>query len=228
MKPDRIVDYIEKVYGYAVRHTYSRDEADELSQEILLTAIRELPKLRDEDKFEPWLWGVAHNVTKSFSRAASRERERSVYLYDIPDDLPTEDGVGDGDREIHDFLRTKIAMLSKIYRDILILHYYDGLSTKAISEKLGVPEGTVTWRLSQARQKIRKEFHQMNETALRPVRMRIDIYGCGDYDGVRNPFPDVYISDALSQNILYQSYEQPRTVEELAQICGVPATTSRK
>ena len=55
MKPDRIADYVEKVYGYAVRHTYSRDEADELSQEILLTAVRELPKLREEDKFEPWL-----------------------------------------------------------------------------------------------------------------------------------------------------------------------------
>ena len=61
MKPDVIEGYIEKVYGYAIKHTYSREEADELTQEILFTVVRELPKLRDESKFEPWLWGVAAN-----------------------------------------------------------------------------------------------------------------------------------------------------------------------
>ena len=34
MTPDKIEDYIEKVYGYAVHHTYSSDEADELSQDL--------------------------------------------------------------------------------------------------------------------------------------------------------------------------------------------------
>lgn len=61
MKPDVIESYIEKVYGYSIKHTYSREEADELTQEILFTVVRELPKLRDESKFEPWLWGVAAN-----------------------------------------------------------------------------------------------------------------------------------------------------------------------
>ena len=67
MKPEIIEDYIEKVYGYAVNHTYTREEADELSQEILLTVIRKLPKLRDNSKFEPWLWGIANNIASTFS-----------------------------------------------------------------------------------------------------------------------------------------------------------------
>ncbi len=221
MRSDRIKDYIEKVYGYAVRHTYSREEADELSQEILLTAIRELPKLRDDGRFEPWLWGIAKNVTRSFSRTMGKNR--ATYSYDIPEDLTYEQNDADGSEDIYDLLRTKIAMLSKIYRDIIILYYYDGLSTKAISEKLCVPEGTVTWRLSEARKKIKKGFDHMNETALRPVRMSINIYGNGDYDGIRKPYPTVYIDDALSQNILFYSYEQPRTTEELSELCGVPA-----
>lgn len=40
----------------------------------------------------------------------------------------------------------------------------------------------------------------MNETALYPVRMGISIYGNGDYDGKRKPFPSACIDDALSQN----------------------------
>lgn len=221
MTSDRIKDYIEKVYGYAVRHTYSREEADELSQEILLTAIRELPKLREDSRFEPWLWGIAKNVAHSFCRTMGKNR--ATYTYDIPENLAYQENDADGNEELYDLLRAKIAMLSKTYRDIIILYYYDGLSTKAISEKLRVPEGTVTWRLSEARKKIKKGFDQMKETALRPVRLKLDIYGKGDYDGKQKPFPDVYIHDALSQNILYHSYEQPRTVEELSELCGVPA-----
>lgn len=48
-----IESYIEKVYGYAVNRTYTREEADELAQEILFTAVRELPRLREESRFEP-------------------------------------------------------------------------------------------------------------------------------------------------------------------------------
>jgi len=221
MKPEIIEEYIEKIYGYAVNHTYTRDEADELSQEILLTVIGQLPKLRDDSKFEPWLWGVANNVAKSFCRSAGKNRAK--YFYDVLENISYEESDEDETEELYDFLRTKIAMLSEIYRNIIILHYYDGLSTKEIADKLHIPEGTVTWRLSAGRKKLKKEFDGMTETALRPVRMRISIYGSGDYDGKRKPFPSAYIDDALSQNILYYSYEKPCTVEELAKLCGVPA-----
>lgn len=93
MKPEIIEKYIEKVYGYAVNRTFSREEADELAQEILFTAVRELPKLREKDKFEPWLWGVAGNVTKSFRRRLGKQR--TMYSYDTLEQLPYEDGYFD-------------------------------------------------------------------------------------------------------------------------------------
>ena len=213
--------YVEKVYGYATNHTYSRDEADELSQEILFTAIKQLPKLKDESKLEPWLWSIASNVTKSFRRFMGKRR--AMYSYDTLDNMLYEDEYFDDTEEIYDSLRTKIAMLSSIYRDIIILYYYDGLSTKRIAEKLNIPEGTVTWRLSEARKKIKKECDDMNESALRPIKMQIGIYGSGDYDGNKIPFPETYINDALSQNILYYCYEKPLSIEDLAKLCGVPA-----
>lgn len=221
MKQDVIESYIDKVYGYAVNHTYSREEADELAQEILFTVVRELPKLRDESKFEPWLWGIACNVTKSFRR--NMGKQRAMYSYDMLEKLPFEDEDFDEEEEIYDFLRTKIAILSEIYRDIIVLYYYDGLSTKTISKKLKIPEGTIRWRLTEARRKLKKECTQMKETALRPVKMDINIYGNGNYNGKTIPFPTVYIDDALSQNILYYCYEQANSVEELAKVCGVPA-----
>ena len=221
VKQEVIESYVEKVYGYAINHTYSREEADELAQEILFTVVRELPKLRDESKFEPWLWSIANNVTKSFRR--NMGKQRAMYSYDTLEKLPFEDEYFNEEEEIYDSLRTKIAMLSEIYRDIIVLYYYDGLSTKTISEKLKIPEGTVRWRLSEARKKLKKECNDMKETALRPVKMWLDIYGNGNYNGKTIPFPTVYIDDALSQNILYYCYEQANSIEELAKLCGVPA-----
>lgn len=221
MNSDILEQYVERVYGYAVNHTYSGEEAEELAQEILYTAVRELPKLKEESKFEPWLWGVANNVTKSFRRFLGKQR--AMYSYDTLEDLTYEEAFSEGQEEVYDALRTKIAMLSAMYRDIIVLYYFDDLSVKQISEQLNIPEGTVTWRLSEARKKLKKECDSMKESALRPVELEIRINGSGEYNGTTSPFPHTYISDALSQNILYHCYETSKTVEELAAICGVPA-----
>lgn len=219
----KIEDYIERIYGYAVKHTFNRDEADELSQEICLTALRQFPKLRDAGKFEPWLWALAGNVTKQYQRACGKQR--ATVSYDSLESLSyqeEEEGESD-DQERCAYLREKIAMLSSLYRDIVILYYYDGLSTSQIAQRLNMPEGTVTWRLSQARNKLKKEYENMTETALRPVKLQIRISGSGHYNGTTSPFPYVYISDALSVNLLYYCYEKPKKIDELAKLCGVPA-----
>jgi hypothetical protein len=113
--------------------------------------------------------------------------------------------------------------MSAAYRDIVVMYYYDGLSCKAISRKLGLPEGTVTYRLSLARQKIRKRCGHMDETALKPMRLKISTMGEGNYNGDNIPFPSQYIDDALSQNILWYAYREPQTVESLSEKTGVPA-----
>lgn len=213
--------YTERIYGYAVKKVYSREEADELSQEILFTAIKQLPTLKSEKSFEPWLWGVANNVTKVYRRQKGRERER--YVYDSVDTSSYYDEYSFEKTALHDQIRKQIAMLSALYRDIVILHYYDNLSCKEIAKKLKVPEGTVTWRLSEGRKKLKKGCINMTETALRPVKLSISMNGSGNYNGEDIPFPWVFINDALSQNILYHSYRIAQTVEDLAKLCGVPA-----
>ncbi len=210
--------YVDKVYAYAMKRTFSEEEAADLSQEILYTALRELPKLRDESRFEPWLWGIADNVSKSFRR--KQGKQNAIISYNVPEDLAQEEP-DEEQEEVYALLRAKIAGLSKLYRDIIILHYYDGLSTKQISGHLSIPEGTVTWRLSEARNKLKKEYNHMEESALHPKFLGIGITGSGDYSVA--PFPHMYINDALSQNILYHCYEDAHTVEELSRLCGVPA-----
>lgn len=205
--------YVERIYGYALRRTFSREEADELAQEILLTLLQELPRLRDETRFEPFLWGVAHRVTLRFRRTMGKLRRHVSWddLSAVPvqeDDAPAE----------YAALRRQVAMLSAQWRDMLVLHYFDGLSTREIAQRLSLPEGTVTWRLSRARQRLKEEYDTMNETALHPTKLYIGWSGsdCG-------PAEMLSISSALSQNLLWLCRETPQTVEALAAHTGVPA-----
>lgn len=223
MDTQALLAYIDRIYGYAVNRTYTREEADDLSQEILLTALRRLPTLREEECLEPWLWETARRVTAAFRRQMGRQR--AMFVYDCPE-MPTTDSYPAEEEEIRGLVRTRIAGLSGSWRDVLVLYYYDGLSCKQIAQRLALPEGTVTWRLSEARKQLKKECADMNElrkTALHPVKLTIRITGEGNYNGTTIPFPYAFIEDALSQNLLYHCYREARTVEELSRLCGVPA-----
>lgn len=214
MDYERITKMLDKTYGWAIKRTYSREEADELTQEIMYQALKSISELRDDQKFEPWFWRLADITLKVFKRG--KAKSRNLMSLDDVGTLAFED---DHDFMIEDEyrnLRQRIARMSAIYRDIIVMHYYDKLSCKAISQRLGIPEGTVTYRLSLARDKLKKECKQMNETALKPAQLKISISGEGNYNGDDKAFPWQYIDDALSQNILWHAYRNPKTVEQLS------------
>ena len=219
--PEILNQYYDRIYGYAHRHTFNEEEAADLTQDILYTVLTQLPTLKNEAAFEGWLWSIAANVTRAFRRKMGRQR--AMFVYDMPEDMIWEDEYPIENEELYASLRARVAGLSQRYRDIVIMYYYDSLSTKEIAARLDIPEGTVTWRLSEARKKLKKECETMKAEALRPQKINPDIYGTGDYDDNCKPFPYTHISDALSQNILYHCYEKAQTVESLSDLCGVPA-----
>ncbi len=221
MDYERISEMLDKTYAWSITRTFSREEAEELTQEILFQAIKSINDLRDDKKFEPWFWRLADITLKVFKRG--KAKTRGIMSFDDVATLAFEDEHNFIIDEEYQVLRRKIAQMSAAYRDIIVMHYYDNLSCKAISQKLGLPEGTVTYRLSLARDKLKKECNQMNETALKPAQLKIRIAGEGNYNGDDRPFPWQYIEDALSQNILWYAYREPKTVEQLSVLTGVPA-----
>ena len=70
-----LVSFMDKILSYSQHRTYSKDEAEELTQEILLQAVKNIASIKDINKFEAWLWGVANNTLKSFRRSKGKERE---------------------------------------------------------------------------------------------------------------------------------------------------------
>jgi len=217
MDNEIFVKYINKILSFSQNRTYSQEEAEELTQEILLQAMKNVSTINDINKFEAWLWGVANNTLKSFRRDRGRIREMysSENLEKIDEHMYDEYEFEQDD--VYNTLRKNITQLSACYRDIIVMRYYDNLTSVEIAERLNIPEGTVRYRLSLGRDKLKKELDTMQETALKPVKL--NLYTHGSYGG----FPQMYLNDALSQNILWQAYKESRSVEDLSKILGVPA-----
>lgn len=143
-------DAIDRLYGAAVLILHDRTLAEDAVQEALIRAWRDLPRLRDPDRFGPWLNRVLLHACLDLVR---RERA-SRASHTIPEWLlggdPAEANLLDRDE-----VGRGLARLSARERSVLVLRYFLGLSVPEIADALRVPVGTAKSRLHNAQEAIR-------------------------------------------------------------------------
>lgn len=125
--------------------------ADDVVQETWLAALK--ARRTSDAPLRPWLARVAANFARDRSRAdANRaERERSTARSGLePSAAETA-----GRLEAQRLLVEALAALAEPYRTTVTLRYLDGLSAARIARRLGVPAGTVRWRLKQGMDQLR-------------------------------------------------------------------------
>jgi RNA polymerase sigma-70 factor (ECF subfamily) len=141
----------DRLYALAQRILRDVDRAEDALQEALVTAWRDLPGLRDPERFDAWLHRL---VVRSCIAEAKRERQRISILHVLTIDLPvaTDDFLTVGDR---DQLERGFRHLAPDQRALLVLHHFDGRDHAEIAEILGIPGGTVRSRLHNAHRAMR-------------------------------------------------------------------------
>jgi RNA polymerase sigma-70 factor, ECF subfamily len=141
----------DRLYGVAYRILRDPHGAEDAVQQTLLSAWRELPRLRDDDRVEGWLYRLlVHTCYAEIRRAKRWEPGLRV----VSDEEPT--GVDDTvSVALRDELERGFRRLSGEQRAALVLHYYLGLSGPEIGQVLGISPGTVRSRLHYARQVMR-------------------------------------------------------------------------
>jgi RNA polymerase sigma-70 factor (ECF subfamily) len=128
------------------------DEADarDAAQETFVAAWRELPRLRDPDKFEAWLQRVAVNASRMTLRARGRRRVREIPSSQVVAlaSRPALPSAADDDAEVLD---AALRRLPIDQRTMLVLHHLEGRPLAAIAAVLEIPLGTAKSRLFNAR-----------------------------------------------------------------------------
>ena len=146
------------VYNLAFRLRGNWQEAEEIVSLTFLEAWRLHARIEPEgESLQPWLMGIAVNVTRNFSRATRRHRAAMTRL---PQATVVPDFADEVAARVDDAAR--LARVRGAYRslrpgeqDVIALCVWSELDYAAAAEALGIPVGTVRSRLSRARRKLR-------------------------------------------------------------------------
>ena len=128
-------------------------DASDAVQEACLRAWQELPRLRDADSFEAWLWRIAVNACRTALRGRRRSQVREIAIEQMPlgFDPPHSARALDDSLSQSDVVERAFRRLDPDKRAILVLHHIDERSVVDIAELYSIPTGTAKWRLFSAR-----------------------------------------------------------------------------
>jgi RNA polymerase sigma-70 factor, ECF subfamily len=142
-------EIVDRLFSIAFRILRDVDAANDAAQEALVKIWRELPALRDVERFDAWSYRILVNACY----AEHRKLRRAVPAALAPPLIDADDPIGAvADR---DQLERGFGRLPAEQRAALVLQHYLDLSLADIAEVLGVPIGTVRSRLHYAREAMR-------------------------------------------------------------------------
>lgn len=155
-----------RVLAFCQARCGNRHVAEDLAQETLLRALRNLSTLESPERFGPWLRGIALRVYLDWRKAKQTSQ--------IPFSMLSPDGgvdrllARDGESRVEQEddarrLRQEVESLDEDYRETLMLYYSHDMTYAELAELLGVSSATINLRLTKARATLRTRLASMQE-----------------------------------------------------------------
>lgn len=162
---DRLVDaYAPRLFGFLYRLTGSRQEAEDLLQEVYLRLVRTIEAYTHEGRFDAWLFRIAANLVRDRVRKVRRSGSfvsgtgddgNGSMIESIEAESPGVDRRMELSEEV-DALNRALAELPAAEREVIMLRHFSQMSFKEIAQATEVPLGTALARGHRGLEKLRK------------------------------------------------------------------------
>jgi len=143
-----------------IRMLADEHKAEDMTQEAFARIYSKRKEFQHGSKFSTFLWRVATNLCLDELRRVKRRREFAIFPEtkdsgetNIWDEVPAKDHTPDHlavQDENAALVRQAVLQLPEHYRSVVVLRHYEDLKFREIAEVLGIPEGTVKSRMSEA------------------------------------------------------------------------------
>jgi len=150
-----MIEYGNELVRLAFSYVKDKEIAKDLVQNTFIKCYNNLDSFRFEAQIKTWLYRITINECKDYLKSWHYKmvQAKSFINETTKAVLPSiEKTVIDKYKE--EEIKDIIFALSKIYREVVYLYYYDSLSTEEIAEVLGVSVNTVKTRLRRAKQRL--------------------------------------------------------------------------
>jgi RNA polymerase sigma-70 factor, ECF subfamily len=152
---------------FLARRLRSPADVDDVLQDVFLRIQRGLPRLREEERFGPWVYQIARSAVAAHRRTAARHPSTSSEPPEdaapAPDDDDEDGAVA---RELATTAAAFVAMLPSPYREALTLTELEGLTQKEAAAMLGVSVSAMKSRVQRGRQRLREALEDCCRIAL--------------------------------------------------------------
>jgi len=164
---EKIYDlYARRILNFVHRMVNSAEEAEELTQETFVTVYQKLGSLKDNTKFEPWIYRIARNYVY--------QRYRSRPPATVSIDLVNEEGLPSNQLpdarktpyeafqalELQNVVQEVITSLPEKYREVFVLSAIDHCSYQEIAEIVGRSLPSVKTDIHRARLEVRRKVKE--------------------------------------------------------------------
>lgn len=140
-----VQEYTPNLYRLALGILHNRDDAEDAVSESVLIAYEKLHTLRKQESFRQWIMQITANEAKRIYR----KNKRIAPVENVEEYMPEFE-------DEHHELWDVVMKLDVVYREVIILYFYERLSLREISGVLKIPEGTVKSRLSRAKKQLKE------------------------------------------------------------------------
>ncbi len=194
--------------------------AEDAAQDAFVTAWMKLNMLREPEKFGAWVCRIAKNCARN-----TVVRFREYLTLDVLENAFSENSdVSDPESilvssEERMLLQDSVNALPERVRQIIKMHYFEGLSVLEIAERMSISEGTVKWQLHDGRKRIRKELTAMNEqiddTLVQRVMKKVEELKAWQVQNDKSGFEKVY------KNVLAEVEQLPECTDKYHALADV-------
>jgi RNA polymerase sigma-70 factor (ECF subfamily) len=156
--------YETGVFRLALSIVGDEVEANEITQETFIAALRSLPSYKEKQSIKAWLYTIALNNSRSHLRKRKvRDRLRqtltNIFQIEAQKQTSPEEAAVQGEKET--VIWNSLSQLDERLQIVVVLRYFHELSVAEISEILAVKEGTVHSRLHSAREQLRRSLKHL-------------------------------------------------------------------
>jgi len=167
--------YGPRIHQLALRHMKNREDAEEVTQDVLMKVYRKFGAVRGDSALSSWIYRITFNTAMSRlrahrgARAAEQERDRALAALESSDDGTARTSADPADWshmpdeellrfELRRAVEAAVRELPEIYREPVILRDFEGLTTEEASTRLKVKDQTLKSRLHRGRLLLRERL----------------------------------------------------------------------
>lgn len=204
----------------------NRHDAEDILQDVCLTAVQKFDTLQNRSAFKPWLIGIADHKCKDYYRKKSKQMQ-------IPLDALSESVLRAGRLGVAEqsAVLDTLELLGNKEKQILYLYFFKDVPQKDIARYLSVPIGTVKSRLHYAKEKFKQQYPYQPTTKGETIMTKIPDT-LPSYTIARSELPPFSVKweelqgwlliPRLNEKLTWGLYEIPsRKRTEYTEICAI-------